>query len=98
MANTNAEMKRHPLAIAWDEWLTSPEGKGCTHFSNLTGAAYLENRLQSAFMAGASTAESNLAREVLAAVGQLNAPPHDHNMVAIRLRDLFTRLNVKIES
>lgn len=42
--------KRHPAAIAIDEWLASPEGITC-----LCGSAsgvYLKNRLRSAFQAG----------------------------------------------
>jgi hypothetical protein len=42
--------RRHPLAIAWDEWLASKEGQQCAE-GRPTGE-YLENRLHRAFEAG----------------------------------------------
>lgn len=100
MANTKAEVKRHPLAVAWDEWLTSEEGRSAAQWESLpkngTANRYLENRLSRAFNAGASTAESNLAREVL---NEIDAMPWNPavDYVDTRLRELFTRLNVKID-
>lgn len=53
-------ISRHPLAIAWDEWIESEEGHGCADAGTLglsTGKRqYLENRLNRAFMAGAKAA------------------------------------------
>jgi hypothetical protein len=86
---SNAEMKRHPLAIAWDEWLASPEGQGCCNFASLSEERFLENRLNCAFNAGASTAQAELARQVIAEIND--------GISRDRLRDLFTRLNVNIE-
>lgn len=51
------EIKRHSLAIAWDAWLETPEGARCEDYVTLTGGPYLKNRLQSAFMAGATAGE-----------------------------------------
>lgn len=53
------EVKRHPLAIAWDEWLASGEGQKSADFYSLkaisvNGGTYLENRLHRAFDAGAA--------------------------------------------
>lgn len=50
-----AKLKRHPLSIAWEEWIESEEGIKCT--SGSASAIYLGNRLQSAFMAGAKAGE-----------------------------------------
>lgn len=56
MAET--EMKRHPLAIAWDEWLASEEGQQASNVDTLARYTdrYLENRLHRAFDAGAKAA------------------------------------------
>lgn len=55
MVTKDAELKRHPLAIAWDEWLVSAEGNICANIHNLphSNPQYLENRLHRAFDAGA---------------------------------------------
>lgn len=49
-------LRRHPLAIAWDYWLTSEEGKTAsapdTLPHTLSARRYLENRLNRAFIAG----------------------------------------------
>ena len=51
---------RNPLANARDEWLASAEGQKCSNPASLTLAPtarqYLENRLVSAFLAGAKWA------------------------------------------
>lgn len=50
-----AEYKRHPLAIAWDYWLASDEGKDAAQPNLQRGEEsrqYLENRLYRAFLAG----------------------------------------------
>lgn len=47
--------RRHPLSIAWDEWMESDEGKDC-HAGSASGV-YLYNRLNRAFMAGAKAQE-----------------------------------------
>lgn len=94
MANTNAEVAREfadDLFGKYDRLVCSRKGE------DEGRAGWSKQPVIDNLQIALSAAESNLAREVLAAVGRLNAPPHDHNMVAIRLRDLFTRLNVKIE-
>lgn len=60
-----SEFKRHPLAIAWDTWRVSPEGKGCAEFSSLTPGPYLENRLHGAFNAGAQSAEREIWNQAI---------------------------------
>ena len=49
---------RHPLAIAWDEWLASNEGQEARAANTLPHNTnhYLENRLHRAFDAGAKAA------------------------------------------
>lgn len=103
---SNEEIVRHPLAIAWDEWLASKEGQECRAANTLAHNTniYLENRLHRAFDAGASTAESNLAREVLGAISTMAGGTHGGGLIVVsrdatveRLLKLFTRLNVKIE-
>lgn len=51
------ELKRHPKAIAFDEWLRTPEGITCT--CGRTDGEYLQNRLWYAFMAGYSARETS---------------------------------------
>lgn len=53
-------LKRHPLAIAWDEWLASKEGTECRAANTLAHNTnvYLENRLHRAFDAGAKAQEA----------------------------------------
>lgn len=55
----SAEIKRHPLAIAWDEWIATKEGQECRQANTLAHNTnqYLENRLNRAFMAGAKVGE-----------------------------------------
>lgn len=65
------EMKKHPLAIAWDEWLASPEGIGCARFDNLTRGVYLTNRLEAAFNAGAGAGERTTTDHVITTIKQL---------------------------
>lgn len=67
-----SEIKKHPLAIAWDEWLASPEGQKCAtpdYLAPIVNARpYLENRLHAAFMAGArsfSEADKKLLGDLL---------------------------------
>lgn len=49
------KFRRHPLAVGWDYWLASEEGKKCSDPATQGGRRqYLENRLRSAFMAGAA--------------------------------------------
>lgn len=50
-----AETKKHPDAIAWDNWKASDEGKTCLStdiLKDLTDREYLMNRLWYAFQAG----------------------------------------------
>ena len=57
-------VKKHPLAIAWDEWLASDEGRVAVQYESLprngTAQRYLENRLHRAFDAGAKAHEKEL--------------------------------------
>lgn len=57
----STEIKKHPLAVAWDGWIASDEGKRCSDGAGFLQASvadvYLENRLQRAFMAGAKVSE-----------------------------------------
>lgn len=54
-------MNKHPLAIAWEEWLASDEGKAAANPDTLpvitSGRQFLENRLKRAFDAGVAAAE-----------------------------------------
>lgn len=52
-------IKRHPLAIKWDEWLASKEGEECRQANTLAHNTntYLENRLRRAFDAGVKARE-----------------------------------------
>lgn len=47
--NSENEVERHPLAIAWDEWMLSEEGMKATNPSTLgppeRSSIYLINRL-----------------------------------------------------
>ena len=54
---------RSELAIKRDEWLASEEGRECLDYSTLTGAIYLEHRINRAFMAGVR-AESKSSQEI----------------------------------
>lgn len=94
MANTNAELAESAIVTASDD-----QGDGDLVFDIDILRANVEAAL--------STAESNLAREVLADVNAANIVPHpatDYqqglvdgvNGVEKRLRKLFTRLNVRI--
>lgn len=59
MSATKSEtVERHPLAIAWDEWLASDEGQQARAANTLPHNTnhYLENRLHRAFDAGARAA------------------------------------------
>lgn len=60
MAETT-QVKRHPLAIAWDKWLASAEGTECRTAGTLAHDTnvYLENRLHRAFMAGADATNAD---------------------------------------
>lgn len=51
---------RHPLAIAWDAWLATKEGKEARAANTLPHNTnhYLENRLKRAFDAGAKAAQT----------------------------------------
>lgn len=55
------EVKRHPLAIAWDEWLATDEGQSCANIYTVSrvNPQYLENRLHRAFDAGVKAQEAN---------------------------------------
>jgi hypothetical protein len=57
-------MNRHPLAIAWDEWLASTEGQEACNPSTLARYTntYLENRLHRAFDAGAKAVTVDTAQ------------------------------------
>lgn len=94
---SNAGIAKHPLAIAWDEWLASVQGQGCVNFGNLTAGYYLENRLHAAFNAGAAAAQSSLAKQVLEEF-QTRVPWKQSyvDMIDERLRELFTRLGITI--
>ena len=51
-------MKKHPLAIAGDEWMTrSPESFTSATLGHVSPDSYLENRLRAAFNAGAKAGE-----------------------------------------
>lgn len=53
-------IKKHPDAIAWDEYLNSPAGQGAVNPRTLgitSPEVYLTNRLHSAFVAGIKYAE-----------------------------------------
>lgn len=55
-----APIKKHPDAIAWDEYLKSPEGQTATNPRTLgvtSPEVYLTNRLWHAFQAGIKYAE-----------------------------------------
>lgn len=41
----------HPIAVAWNKWIQSEEGKSC--LCDTASGQYLENRLWKAFVAGA---------------------------------------------
>lgn len=46
--------QKHPIAIAWEKWLASTQGQNAREVATLPrNSNYLENRLWSAFMAGA---------------------------------------------
>lgn len=88
---------RHPLAIAWDEWLASDEGKKASDPSTLTrtlsARSYLENRLQRSFNAGASAAQSTLAKAVLDKIESAIDSDGDYRDDPLAMvRDLFTKL------
>lgn len=51
------EIERHPLAIAWDKWCESADGRKSLDYTALTAGPFLENRLNLAFMAGAAAGE-----------------------------------------
>lgn len=51
---------KHPLAIAWDEWIASDEGISCID-TLPTARTYLENRLSRAFDAGVKAQEKLMA-------------------------------------
>ena len=83
--------KKHPLAIAWNEWKKrSPE---CFESATLdvreNPDSYLENRLSSAFNAGAAAQRQNYLR-ALAAVNSLvetgTAVPKHRQLKIIRER------------
>jgi len=50
------KFKKHPSAIALDEWNESEEGQGCRE--GTTYGDYLRNRLYRAFMAGWNARDS----------------------------------------
>lgn len=62
------QIKRHPLAIAWDKWLTSVEGDQCRQANTLAHNAnhYLEGRLHRAFDAGTRAVPSEADKQLLA--------------------------------
>lgn len=66
MPDETTPSERHPLAVAWDAWLSSDEGKQCRAANTLAHNTnhYLENRLWRAFMAGAKAAELAQRKEV----------------------------------
>lgn len=51
-------IKRHPLAVAWDDWIASDEGQHCRapNAALARESPYLENRLHRAFDAGVKAA------------------------------------------
>ena len=51
------EIRRHPLAVAWEKWLASEEGQECREVSTVHANHYLENRLHRAFDAGVKAQE-----------------------------------------
>jgi hypothetical protein len=53
---------RSPLAKARDEWFESDEGERCR--AGITSGQYLQNRLESAFLAGANWAAQHLGGKV----------------------------------
>ena len=53
--------ERAPEAIAFDEWLRTPEGYSCA--DGRAGGEYLQNRLWFAFMAGYSARTSGAKHE-----------------------------------
>lgn len=60
-------VKKHPDAVAWDEWIDSEEGKKCRDATTLGSSAYhnqyLQNRLWRAFMAGCRDDRSRKTNE-----------------------------------
>lgn len=57
---------RHPLAVAWDEWLVSEEGAFAANPDTLGTVmphTYLEHRLHRAFDAGVKAAENQGAKQ-----------------------------------
>lgn len=99
MSKPNAEIARHPLAIAWDEWLASGEGEECVELPLPTNTYhYLVNRLHRAFDAGATASQSTLAKQVLDNIEE-SAPWRQElaDIVTVYLRDLFSRLGIAIE-
>lgn len=68
MSESKTDIKRHPLAIAWDEWLASDEGQHCRapNAALARESPYLENRLHRAFDAGAKAALDTAVREAVA--------------------------------
>jgi hypothetical protein len=48
--------KKHPIMIAWEKWIESPEGKCCIE-PLPTASIYQINRLHRAFNAGIAWAE-----------------------------------------
>ena len=54
------KFKKHPSAIALDEWIESEEGQTCSE--GTTYGDYLRNRLYRAFMAGWNARDSRKGR------------------------------------
>lgn len=80
------EIKKHPLAIAWDKWLTSKEGQHCRapNAALARESPYLENRLHRAFMAGANSVDELLAaeREACAVIAEdADAPDYEYALM-----------------
>lgn len=89
------ELKRHPLAVAWDKWLESEEGKKVANPDTLGSHAgpYLENRLRVAFMAGTQVMETVICDEIVIALNQYRCTyfiEGDDPELGSKLVDVFT--------
>jgi len=87
MANTNAEVVRPPDRA---DWMSCDHG----HWEMRELCAVCA---EASVIAYASTAESNLAREILKMIESFAFSIVDRKYIDQHLRVLFTRLNVKID-
>lgn len=61
MAKKKQEIEKHPVTIAWEQWLASKQGISALNTHTLgyeNPTKYLRNRLECAFIAGRDYGES----------------------------------------